>query len=326
MDYIRRHRNTTQPPAGRKVTVIKKPTPRDLEIFRLLDARFGYRFLSSHYIHHFVGGNSTWLVKRLGALKEAQNAFLLWPDQQKYSENAAYKQGVYELAPKGARAIGVEIPPLPKQEYAHELMRCIVEADFKIGAKKKGLRHIGWDELSVHPNTPAATRTSPDPFKIPLADGHMRADGPPFILATDIAGVQRRICIPCKEIDRDTEGLERTIAGKFRNYHEFMQRKLYASHFGFDNALIPFITTDESRMRGMMNLLGPCPYIIFKVVPDYALARHFPLLAPPPKPETPQDDLKHQELLQRGVTTDLITKPWKRMGYPDFSLVDMRPV
>ena len=61
MDYIRRHRNTINPQPGESPSS-RNPTPGDLEIFRApRPARFGYRFLPSHYIHHFVGGNnSTW--------------------------------------------------------------------------------------------------------------------------------------------------------------------------------------------------------------------------------------------------------------------------
>ena len=155
----------------------------------------------------------------------------------------------------------------------------------------------------------------------------MRADGPPFILATEIMRVQRRICIPCKEIDRDTEGLERTIAQKFRNYHEFMQRKIYASHFGFDNALIPFITTDESRMRGMMNLLGPCPYIIFKVVPRLrarpALSRCLRRRQSRKRRKTSSSTKNSCNAASPPISS---RSRGSAMGYPDFSLVDMRPV
>ena len=86
------------------------------------------------------------------------------------------------------------------------------------------------------------------------------------------------------------------------------------------------ISATAVGMRGMMNLLGPCPYIIFKVVPDYALAPHFPLLEYPPAPATCEEETKYNDLIARGVATDIIARPWKRAGYPDFSLLAMRPV
>jgi len=198
MELTRRNRNSIDPVSGRRPVVIERPSARDLRIFRLLDPRFGHRFLPSNLIHYFIGGDKTFLVKRLGHLKERQNAYLHWPEQQSYSENAKYKHGVYALTAKGARAINTTIPPLPKEEYAHELLRCIVEASFAIGAKEAGLRHVGWRELSVHPFVPAATRSSEHPFRIALRDGHMQADGPPIILVRETSQAQQRVFLPCK--------------------------------------------------------------------------------------------------------------------------------
>ena len=158
-------------------------------------------------------------------------------------------------------------------------MRCIIEGDFEIGAKKNRPPAHRLGELSVHTNTPAATRTSPDPFNILLADGHMRAMDRRSSLASEIMRVQRRICFPARRSSA-TPGLGTHDCQEFRNYHEFMQRKLYASHFGFDIALIPFITTDDNRMRGMMNLLGPAPTSSSRS----SLLRARPALSPAPGP------------------------------------------
>ena len=52
--------HTSYPQPGDNITVVKKPTSGDLKIFRTLDPRpgYGYRFLPSHYIDHFTGGNN----------------------------------------------------------------------------------------------------------------------------------------------------------------------------------------------------------------------------------------------------------------------------
>lgn len=136
----------------------------------------------------------------------------------------------------------------------------------------------------------------------------MQADGPPIVLAMETAQTQRRIYLPCKEIDRDTEGLERTIATKLRNYLEFVKRKLFQSHFGFEHALIPFVTTTEARMRGIMTLAesiigAPCPWLLFKTVPDYALAANFP-----------------------DPNGAMVTEPWLRVGHKPFSLATFSEV
>jgi hypothetical protein len=48
---------------------------------------------------------------------------------------------------------------------------------------------------------------------------------------------------------------------------------------------------------------GPCSYLLFKTIADYAYEPHFP-----------------------APNSDMLTTPWKRVGHPDFSLVTLEPV
>ena len=324
MVTTRRKRNETKPLPDRTPVLIKSPNDSDLRIFQALHPHFGFRFLPTHWLHRVAkGGYYNDFIKRCGHLKEEQNNFLYWPPQQEYSKNSNYQHGVFGLAPRGATAINTEVLPLNKQDYPHELLRSMVEASFFFGAEEAGLRHLGWRELSAHPLVPIATRSSRYPFSIKLSTGWLKPDGAPIMLIREDAK-QQRLPIAAKEIDRNTENDE-TIIKKFRNYDEFIKSKIYQSHYGFDKALIAWITASEERMHKLMALsekaVGKTTYHIFQhlakkyevrradgttttyEVGDYATDPHFP----PPH-------------------GDMVMKPWKRVGHPDFSIKDMKAV
>ena len=79
---------------------------RDRAILELLDPKFGYKYLPSNWIHAFVGGNWTWLRKRLARMKRKPECYLLRPKVQDWSENAKYKCDVYSRSDAGARFLG----------------------------------------------------------------------------------------------------------------------------------------------------------------------------------------------------------------------------
>ena len=62
-----------------------------------------------------------------------------------------------------------------------------------------------------------------------------------------------------------------------------------------------FVTTNPKHLTNMMalthELIGPCTYLLFKCVPDWAHAANFP---------TPGGFM--------------LTEPWQRVGHPDFFL------
>lgn len=88
-----------------------------------------------------------------------------------------------------------------------------------------------------------------------------------------------------KEIDRATEPLttahaRRSIRQKLEHYHEVFDGRLYASHYGFPNAVVLFVTTSPARMASMMELcrdvIGPCSYLLFAHTKDWANEPRFP--------------------------------------------------
>jgi len=107
-------------------------TTRDLEIFRAL-AR--YRYLSSTYIHAFVGGASeTRFKERLGDL--FHEGYLDRPAQQWQFAGALYRPTIYEagddarrvLCDQGGNDSCTFLAPTAHRQFAHSMMICEVLA------------------------------------------------------------------------------------------------------------------------------------------------------------------------------------------------------
>ncbi|MFN0218847.1 MAG: hypothetical protein ACKVP4_08560 [Hyphomicrobium sp.] len=287
--FTPRSRHSATPPNGAKVTTIHHPSERDTRILKILDPNDGHRFLPSHWLHaHFPNAHPNRFVRRLGHLREDQNAFLKWADFPLNIPLVNTRHGVYELAPKGAKALGVVAPRFRPQELAHEFLNCLVDCSIKFGARANGVEYL-----------------TNDPLSIKLDAGQLIPDGRPFVLASG----GRTVFFPGKEIDRATEALTSNklkttaIARKIDLYAGFMHQRLYRG-YGFPNALIPIVTISEGRMRAMMRLveamIGPCAWLLFKHTKDWAHEAHFP------KPNG-----------------DMLTEPWLRVGHPPFSMLTL---
>src|SRR5208283_5140108 len=68
-----------------------------------------------------------------------------------------------------------------------------------------------------------------------------------------------------------------SLAQKFEDYRQFIDREIYRSHFGFPIVpLVPIITVSEPRMRNMMTLLAEVygrkgsKYFLFRAIPAFA--------------------------------------------------------
>ena len=93
MELTRRNRHSTKPLPGRTPVVIKTPSETHLKIFRIHHPQLGFQFLPSHWSHRFLDVYQTKhglndYVQILGHLKEEQNNYLFWPEQQEYSKNS----------------------------------------------------------------------------------------------------------------------------------------------------------------------------------------------------------------------------------------------
>lgn len=287
---------------------------RDRAILELLDPQFRYKYLPSHWIHAFVGGNWTGLRKRLARMKRRPECFLNRPKQQDWSENARYKHDVYARSDAGAKFLGtVNGSKIYKdREYAHDLLTDLVDASIEIGVRHDpSLRLLTWQQLAAHPNVPARTRDAEHPFRILLGrqqhnkDLVLEPDGRPIIIEKSDNGVFRKNLYLLKEIDLCTEPLtssndRASWQRKLERYKVFFDNRLYATHYGFSSCLVLVVTTSLQRMNAML-ALNPPSYFLFRAEPNHARAPHFP-----------------------APSGWMVTQPWRRAQASDFCLNDPR--
>jgi hypothetical protein len=193
-------------------------------------------------------------------------------------------------------------------------MACVLGAAFELSARSEpDMTYLSWEDIRDHERTPEKTRRSPAPFNIPLRQGDLRPDDRPFGLQyVRPDGRKRTLIFAGIEADRSTEPLRATqlrhssIAQKFRDYREFIEREIYARHFGFPMVpLVPIVTVSEARMRNMMLLLGEIAgtgttkYFLFRAMPAFASFEH-----------------------SLPIIDDLLTAPWQRVGAESVRLID----
>ena len=276
---------------GRALAVY--PTERDIEIFKLLTR---FRYLPSHYIHAFVGGNQKGLIHRLNLLSRKPNLYLARPPQQRQCADANYRPLTYALDERGARVLR--------------------ERDFLVPLKSS--RHNFIHELILaNPNTPAATPQLPIPNAIPVSysfrgeirSDHIIADARPFGLERTIDGKRSFLFFPGIEADCGTEPVDPTdpdrssIAKKFAAYLAIAEQGIHRSHFGFPNFFVPFITTTSARLNSMMALVER---LTGRQGSKILLFKTFPSLTSVDRPPPPGGHM--------------LTAPWQRVGHPPLAL------
>jgi hypothetical protein len=300
---------------GRVIAVY--PTDRDIEVFKLLTS---YRYLPADYIHAFVGGNLKALTRRLNSLSRKPNLYLARPQQQRGNASANHRPLIYELDERGSRVLrerGLSyLPRSYHRNFAHELMVTQIMASIELGTRENPhIRHISWAEILASANTPKVTRDSPTPASIPVTFSirderhavNLTADAQPFGLERVIDGNRSYLFFPGIEADCGTEPLDAndyersSIAKKFAAYTAVAEQRLYRSHFGFPNFLVPIIAATRTRMHSMMRLLEKLTdgrgskMFLFKTFPAFTL------------PEKPL-----------GPDGHMLIEPWHRAGFDPF--------
>lgn len=310
---------TRRRPSGKPIKV----TPRALDIFDRLDRN---RMLPTNYLHAFLGGNLTNLSNRLGDLYHEDNTppyfepFLGRPEGQWRAINARYVHATYVNTAAAERALrdnGRDIRQKPNlsNSFFHDLMACVLGAAFELSTRaERDITYLSWEDVRDHERTPDKTRHSSAPFNIPLRRGDLRPDDRPFGLQhIREDGRKRTLVFAGIEADRSTEPLRATqlrhssLAQKFADYREFIEREIYAAHFGFPMVpLIPIVTVSETRMRNMMLLLGEVAgtrtgkYFLFRAITAFASYEH-----------------------SIPVIDDLLTCQWQRIAGEPVRLVDV---
>jgi hypothetical protein len=271
-------------------------TSRDIKIFQLLSR---YRYLSSTYIHAFVGGASeTRLKERLGDL--FHEGYLERPEQQWNLADARCRPAVYESSKGSVQALHADgglpddqrtfLAATAHRQFQHSLMICEVLASLELGLRSVSeLRLIAWPEILAR--APDATHSSPTPFRLPLpSGGYLVPDG---LFGIEYAqGDTKAYRFFALEVDRGTMPVARSnpaqtsILGKVAAYREVMARQVHKTHWGVPNLLVLTVTTSESRMREMIRCLGDhggeCAAFLFAAATDADLKVPLPRLLTEP--------------------------------------------
>ncbi|MGC2411374.1 MAG: hypothetical protein WA459_01585 [Stellaceae bacterium] len=303
---------------GKPKTVVV--TERDIERIFLPLAR--YRYLPVDYLHAFAGGSLDYLVNRLALLARKPNCYLMRPVQQRANASANSRRQIYELSDKAFRILHEWGLPLQRTRtptnFAHELMTSQLMASFELGCRETGHRLLFWHDILQSQSLPEETRLSTRPHLIPVTvtiDGtviptHVAADGAPFGIARSDGDKTAHFFCPGVEADCGTEPIaasdfqRSSLYKKFVLYLEIDAKRIYRSHFGFPNLLIPIVTTNASRLTSMMSLLERLTYgagsrnILFKTFPAFTSFE-----APPPP------------------SGQMLTQDWQRVGHPPFNFL-----
>ena len=254
-------------------------TPRDIEIFRLLER---YRYLRSTFIHAFVGGDRTKLIERLGHLYH-EGRYLDRPSEQWQGINARYQPAVYEIDRRGQEALrehGLLADDAiagrhgaVQRQFAHTLMVCDILASIELATRQiPGVRFIPWTEILAR--APERTRKSPAPMRLPVSISHPVSQNVArqvvevkltpdavFGLEYTTAGVKSYRFFAL-EADRATMPVSRTTLRvtsylrKILAYRQVAAREMYRTQYGIPNLLVLTVTTSDSHMRSIMRLLG----------------------------------------------------------------------
>jgi hypothetical protein len=274
---------------------------RDKAIFRLLNARYRFKYLTTSAIAEFVGATDPYKLDPLKRrLRQHYDAgYLDRPYQQRRTENANYKDLVYERTDKAAREVGGVVPAHRSNSFPHELL-----ADLGFGVplfmavKQRGWKGYDAEDLlrgamfKVNTNQgikwlgfPPDTLPSSDPFLVKFSGVEMRMDWPPFMLETN----DTLYFFPGIEVDRSNESLvnvdpkdpERTtLTQHLDDIIQFHDQQMHVKHYGFTSFFAPIICINESRMVNAMNHVrtkrGATKFMLFKTLPDIAYQMHLP--------------------------------------------------
>jgi hypothetical protein len=299
MDTIVRRSRIRRTRTGKRIEL----TTRDLDIFRAL-AR--YRYLSSTYIHAFVGGASeTRFKERLGDL--FHEGYLDRPERQWEMAEYRHRPVIHELGAGARRILGereiVEEPytwfaASPHRQFAHSLMVCEILASIELGVRERpDLRFIAWPEILA--KAPAGTRESPMPFRLPATtpSGWVVPDG---LFGIEYAASDKKgYRFFALEADRSTMPVARSnpeqtsYLKKIAAYRDVISRQAHKTRWGLPNLLVLTVTSSESRAADIMQRIegepGGGPAFLFKAVDQSEL---------------------------RTPANQLIFNPWQRPGLP----------
>jgi len=320
--YSKRRNRMRRTSAGKRIEI----SPRDLDIFALLTR---YRFLRSTFIHAFVGGDRTQLMKRLGTL--FHEGYLDRPPQQWQSVNARYQPAVYAVTDRAEALLQAHgrIEPMAsallvrgrsgaQRQFAHSLMICDILSSIELGTlQAPGLRFIPLSEILS--KAPEATRLADNPLSIPVAISHTFANAGRTVRATTklvpdgLFGLQygtgdrKTYRFFALEADRASMPILRnnlhqsSYLKKVLGYRQIAAQNIHKGHLGLPNLFVLNVTTSTAHMQGIMRLVeqiaGSSSLFLFKTMDSLASIGR----APTPTPH-------------------MLTQPWQRASLEPFSI------
>jgi hypothetical protein len=297
----RRHRSSDKPISCYRTIAPHAIDPRYIEVLRRLEPYHYFKFVTIPWLHYLSGIDVEYSVfrKYLGYLRQAPNHYIAYPKQQNASPNAPYKTLVYALAERGLNELirrGVVAkrhspdadarPPKSNRNSSFALHRSnsyyhevIVDLGYyaplhHLVRNDPNLRLLDFAALLAHRNVPQRTREARDPL-IQLKEEQLRFDGTPHLMIRKRNdGISLPLGIPGIQVDRGTETFKQ-VEGHLQHAIEFVEYRHFERHWGFDNCVVPFLFTHESRkdraMRFVQRERGKCPYLLFQTIPDFGL-------------------------------------------------------
>lgn len=249
-------------------------TPAEL---KLLDRLQRYDVLCSKHLIYDMGAYGTDVLTRL---YEAQAAGI-----PEYSRDWAIKRNVHypvtvfpigrRLLVLNGRWIGRAHSP---DEFPHKYYRSTIEFLFDYGAQANGLTVKTLADVLAHEDCPPATQEDDFPHRLPL--GIKNSKGKEMYVVPDSF---RGCSIPLAdtyffiEADRDTEpytstNARQSIRQKLDHYDIVFDKGVVKSRYGFNQATVLWVTTDETRANGLLKQFKRSKYPkrhAVQVVPDF---------------------------------------------------------
>lgn len=264
-------------PTGKRIEI----TERDVAIFRLL-AR--YRYLSSTYIHAFVGGASaTRFKERLGDL--FHEGYIDRPERQWEFADCRHRPVIHEFG-RGARHVLEEhgiveegrtwLSASAHRQYFHSLMICEILASIELGVLAcPGLRFVSWAEILA--KAPESTRTASFPARMPIGAGSGSYVVPDAVFGLEyLCDGRKTYRFFALEADRGTmpiarsSGTQTSYLAKLAAYREMIARNVPKTYLGLPNLLVLTVTVGSSRLQEMSDQFlakgGSSPVFLFKHV------------------------------------------------------------
>jgi hypothetical protein len=294
---------------GRPIVPIM--TERQKELLRFLERN---RYATFNDMHAFLRGDAKALRRNIRIMKAESIGYIRVSEQDEYERN--WRRAIhYELDKQGIAYLnrtGVIVTDRRyTRNFTHAALASHATASIEAGiAAAPNARLISWADILQSESMPAFAKRGEHPNGIPaiyciegeIFNKTVFADSRPF--GIELAKDDRRKFrfFPGIEADTGTEPIttanfkRSSIFSKFMAYLTIESEETYRKHFGFPIFFVPFLTSDETRMRSMMAELERVTRgqgsktIIFKV------AR------------------------ADGSPGYLFTEPWQRVGYGEIIL------